>query len=102
MLRNVALISQFADCRYLKFNTVIVNVVETATIRVNVEKNTPKSGTASDVGGVISLTIVRKKQTDRRIVVWNPIFSDISCGGSENASRVITEITSDGMIKLKP
>lgn len=29
----------------------------------------PKSGTASDVGGVISLTIVRKKQTDRRIVV---------------------------------
>lgn len=32
-------------------------------------KNVPMSGTASDVGGVMSATMLRKKHTDRRMVI---------------------------------
>ena len=38
-------------------------------MNVNAEKKTPSRGTASDVVGVISDKIVRKKQTERRMVV---------------------------------
>ena len=58
----------------------MVKAVEMAIIMVKVEKKTPNfvnliakripnNGTASEVVGVNSLTTVKKKQTDRRIVV---------------------------------
>jgi hypothetical protein len=76
-------------------------------------KNVPISGTASDVGGVMSATMDKKKQTDSRIVTskkylffyiyinFKPkvIFSPAS-GGSVNPSSVISEISNEGMIKL--
>lgn len=48
-------------------------------MNVSAEKNTPSRGTASDVVGVISDRIVKKKHTDSKIVVsekYKILFSD--------------------------
>ena len=46
-----------------------MKTTEADTTNIQHEKNAPISGTASDVGGVISATILKKKQTERRIVI---------------------------------
>lgn len=47
----------------------MVNEVDMATMKVSAEKKTPRRGTASEVVGVISESIVRKKHTESRMVV---------------------------------
>ena len=64
-------------------------------------KNAPISGTASEVGGVMSATILRKKQTESKMVISSVIFSPAS-GGRVNPSTVINEMRKLGIIRLKP
>lgn len=61
----------------------------------------PNKGTASDVGGDISERMLRKKQMERRTVIWSVIFSPAS-GGSVNPRSDIVVVRMQGMIKLKP
>ena len=57
-----------------------VKTTEAETTSMQQEKKVPMRGTASEVGGLMSATMERKKQTERRIVISSVIFSHASGG----------------------
>lgn len=63
-------------------------------------KYVPSSGTASDVAGMVSATILRKTVSDSRMVTPRDNFSPES-GGNVNPSTAIDAISTHGTIKLK-
>lgn len=89
----------------LRVNTV--NTTEPATTIIHEEKKTPSNGTDSDVGGVMSATMLRKKHTDNMTVISagsalskafkkkhlrNVIFSHESEGRIKPATVIITDM----------
>lgn len=62
--------------------------------------NEPSKGTASEVAGIVSATMLRNTVSDRRIVTPSESFSPES-GGNVNPSTAIEAIRTHGTIKLK-
>lgn len=60
----------------------------------------PRSGTASDVAGIVSATMLRKTVSDKRIVTPSDSFSPES-GGRVKPSTAMEAIRTHGTIKLK-
>lgn len=60
----------------------------------------PNNGTASDVAGIVSATMLRNTVSDKRIVTPKDSFSPES-GGNVNPSTAIEAISTHGTIRLK-
>lgn len=63
-------------------------------------KYVPSRGTASEVAGIVSATILRNTVSDSRIVTPRDSFSPES-GGNVKPSTAIEAINTHGTIKLK-
>lgn len=63
-------------------------------------KYVPRSGTASDVAGIVSATMFRNTVSDSKMVTPKESFSPES-GGNVNPKTAIEAINTHGTIRLK-
>lgn len=78
----------------------IVETTDDATMNIIQLKYVPRSGTASDVAGIVSATIFKKTVNDNKIVTPKDNFSPES-GGRVNPNTAIEAIRTHGTIRLK-
>lgn len=77
-----------------------MDTTDDATMNMMQLKYVPNKGTASDVAGIVSATILRNTVNDNKIVTPNDNFSPES-GGKVKPNTAIDAIRTQGTIKLK-
>lgn len=68
-----------------------MNTVDAVTMSMQLEKNSPSRGTASEVGGDISERMDRKKQMERSTVIseFLCVFDQFQRGASKKSDQMI-------------
>lgn len=78
----------------------MVDTTEEATMNIMQLKYVPSSGTASEVAGIVSATMLRNTVRDSKMVTPSDSFSPES-GGSVKPKTAMEAIRTQGTIRLK-